>query len=224
MASVPKMQPFLALLKQRKGFLIAVYTTLIIQLFITFSIVYFFRIHPLLSNISKQSFIFYLLLSLCLILVLVLIPMPVWLKLVIFTFFAMVIGAMLHNATLIVPEQLITQALIGTMSIFIILSIVAILLAAMGIDLGWLGMILFGALIGLLIATILIIVFEKKATSTVHKVLLVLGLILFSIYVVYDTNIILQRNYNKDFITASIDFYLDIINIFIRMVFLDATQ
>ena len=30
----------------------------------------------------------------------------------------------------------------------------------------------------------------------------------------YDTNSILQRNYNGDFITASLDYYLDIINIF----------
>jgi FtsH-binding integral membrane protein len=30
----------------------------------------------------------------------------------------------------------------------------------------------------------------------------------------YDTNNILQRNYYGDFITASLDYYLDIINIF----------
>jgi FtsH-binding integral membrane protein len=39
-------------------------------------------------------------------------------------------------------------------------------------------------------------------------------LLLFSVYVVYDTNSILQRNYNGDFITASLDYYLDILNIF----------
>ena len=37
---------------------------------------------------------------------------------------------------------------------------------------------------------------------------------LFSVYIVYDTNNILQRDYGGDFITASLDYYLDIINIF----------
>ncbi len=216
-----KMQSLLPILKQKKGFLIAVYTTLIIQVFITFSIVYFFRIHPELSNISKQSFIFYLLLSLCLILVLVLIPMPVWMKFIVLTFFAMVTGALLHNSSWLVPEDVITQSLVGTISIFIVLSIIAVVLVSMGIDLGWMGMILLGSLVGLLIASILVMVFDKNKTSTLHKVILILGLILFSIYVVYDTNIILQRTYNGDFITAAIDFYLDIINIFIRMLILD---
>ncbi len=216
-----KMQSLLPILKQKKGFLIAVYTTLIIQVFITFSIVYFFRIHPDLSNISKKSFIFYLLLSLCLILILVLIPMPIWMKFVVLTFFAMVTGALLHNASWLVPEDVITQSLIGTISIFIILSILAVVLVSMGIDLGWMGMILLGSLVGLLIASILVMVFDKNKTSTLHKVIIILGLVLFSIYVVYDTNIILQRNYNGDFITAAIDFYLDIINIFIRMLILD---
>ena len=43
------------------------------------------------------------------------------------------------------------------------------------------------------------------------------GLILFSIYIVYDTNRILQKDYFGDFVTASLDYYLDIINIFIRL-------
>ena len=43
------------------------------------------------------------------------------------------------------------------------------------------------------------------------------GLMLFSIYIVYDTNRILQKDYFGDFVTASLDYYLDIINIFIRL-------
>lgn len=221
MARVIKMQPLSSLLKNRKGFFIAVYATLLLQVFITFAIVYFFRLHPQLSNISKQSFIFYLLLSLALMLMLILLPMPTWLKLCVFTFFAMVIGAMLHNSTWMVPADFITQSLAGTMSIFVILSIVGLILAMMGIDLGWMGLILLGSLIGLLVATILLMVFDKNRTGTIHKVLLVLGLILFSIYVIYDTNIIMQRDYKGSFVTAALDFYLDIINIFIRMLILD---
>ena len=37
---------------------------------------------------------------------------------------------------------------------------------------------------------------------------------LFSVYIIYDTNSILQRDYGGDFISASLAYYLDIINIF----------
>ena len=43
------------------------------------------------------------------------------------------------------------------------------------------------------------------------------GLVLFSVYIIYDTNRILQKDYFGDFVTASLDYYLDIINIFIRL-------
>jgi FtsH-binding integral membrane protein len=54
--------------------------------------------------------------------------------------------------------------------------------------------------------------------SAAIKGLSVVGLALFSLFVIYDTNTILQRNYYGDFITASLDYYLDIINIFLNLV------
>jgi FtsH-binding integral membrane protein len=47
-----------------------------------------------------------------------------------------------------------------------------------------------------------------------NKILSFVGIILFAMYVIYDTNTILQRNYSGDFVTASMDYYLDIINLF----------
>jgi len=54
--------------------------------------------------------------------------------------------------------------------------------------------------------------------STFVKGILVFGLALFSVFIVYDTNQILQKDYYGDFITASMDYYLDIINIFVKLV------
>ena len=54
--------------------------------------------------------------------------------------------------------------------------------------------------------------------STFVKGFLVFGLGLFSVFIVYDTNQILQKDYYGDFITASMDYYLDIINIFVELV------
>ena len=53
------------------------------------------------------------------------------------------------------------------------------------------------------------------------KTLSAIGIIIFSGYVIYDTNVILQRNYYGDFITASLDYYIDIISIFKKLTVLN---
>ena len=53
------------------------------------------------------------------------------------------------------------------------------------------------------------------------KLLAAIGIVIFSAYIIYDTNTILQRNYSGDFITASLDYYLDILNIFTKLVLLN---
>jgi len=63
-----------------------------------------------------------------------------------------------------------------------------------------------------------IVVIFSGATSAFMKGVTIFSLILFSIYIIYDTNNILQREYSGDFITASLDYYLDIINVFIDVV------
>ena len=59
-----------------------------------------------------------------------------------------------------------------------------------------------------------------KSTILV-KSLAAIGIIVFSGYIIYDTNTILQRNYYGDFITASLDYYLDILNIFVKLTILN---
>jgi len=72
---------------------------------------------------------------------------------------------------------------------------------------------------GLLILILTSIVFMFMGTySLLIKIFASAGLFLFSLYIVYDTNSILQRDYYGDFITASLDYYLDIINIFVNMI------
>ena len=212
---------FTLLVKKKSGFLTSVYMTLIIELFVTFFIVYQFRNHPTLSKFTKQSFWIYLFVSLGLILILTLIPMPIWMKLIVFTIFAGVTGGMLYNASYMVSIELINQALIGTIGIFIGMTILAVGLAAIGIDLSFMGLILLGALIGLLVASLVVRLMSNEKTSKAHKILLIIGLILFSIYITYSTNIMLQKDYNQDFVSAAIDLYLNFVNVFGRMLALE---
>lgn len=208
---------------KKTGFLIAMYATLISQLFITFAIVYWFRNHPKLSAATKRSFLLYLLLSLGLILLLAFVPMPTYLQLIVFSLFAIVTGAMLHQATSIIPKEVVDQALRGAIAIFVTMSIIGVTLYSMGVDLAWMGWLLFAALIGLLVASIVVLVLPKtSSTRLAYKIITIIGLTLFAVYVIYHTNIVLQKNYRENFVQAALDFYLDFINIFIRVLILDS--
>jgi len=102
------------------------------------------------------------------------------------------------------------------MSIFGLMLATGVALSAGGIHLGAkFGSFLFWALLFLIIFRLIFVLGANM--NQAHKILSFIGLILFSMYVVYDTNIILQRNYNGGFIRASMDYYLDIINIFSNM-------
>jgi len=211
------------LASSKMSFLFAMYATLIVQLFITFAIVYWFRNHPRLSAATKRSFWMYLLFSIGILLILILVPMPPFLQLLVFALFAVVTGAMLHQATVSIPRATIDKALKGAIAVFITMSIVGMVLLAAGFDLAWMGWILFAGLIGLFIATIVVFFIPSESKPPMlQKTITVIGLALFSAYVMYHTNIVLQRDYQANFVQAALDFYLDFINIFSRVLALEA--
>ena len=148
-----------------------------------------------------------------LILILAFITMPPWLKFILFSLFSGAFGIILGYRKSGLDPNIIKSALLGTASIFVLMFTFGLALIASGIKLGLtFGL---GLLFALLFLTILSIVQFFIAESSFLKKILVIGsLMLFSLYIMFDTNSILQRNYNGDFITASLDYYLDIINIF----------
>ena len=84
------------------------------------------------------------------------------------------------------------------------------------------GIYLLYALLGLIIFGIINIIIrlnnkDKKTNDNIMNFYLIIGIILFCILLIYDTNIMLQKNYMEDFITASIELYLDFINIFQKL-------
>lgn len=209
--------------KDKTGFLLAMYLTLLVQLFITFGIVYWFRNHPTLSAATKKSFWLYLLLSLALVIILIMVPMPPYLQIVIFGALAVVFGAMIHQASVKLPRETIDKALRGAIAIFVVMSIVGLVLLKAGYDLSWMGWILFAGLLGLLVASIIVIFIPSESKPPMlQRVILIFGLALFSAYVMYHTNIVLQRNYQQNFVQAALDFYLDFVNIFSKLLALDA--
>ena len=206
------------LISEKRGFFALILATLVAQLSITYYVSENVKIEDE-KNETKDANKFDPKLigayigAFVLILILAFITMPPWLKFILFSLFSGAFGIILGYRKSGLDPNIIKSALLGTASIFVLMFTFGLALIASGIKLGLtFGL---GLLFALLFLTILSIVQFFIAESSFLKKILVIGsLMLFSLYIMFDTNSILQRNYNGDFITASLDYYLDIINIF----------
>ena len=207
-----KMNKMLDILFQKKELLVMIFANLIVQLGITY---YVF----LKSDSSKMKGLNKILLVIGLFVLLYFIcffPMPSWLKFVLFTLFSYLQGLFLSSIKTEVNQKMIQTALVGTLSIFAFMFTFGLGLLTVGISLtNRFGMFLFWSLLLLILFEVVSIF--SGAMPMMQKAFAFIGLILFSFYIVYDTNHILQRDYYGDFITASMDYYLDIINIFLDL-------
>ena len=202
-------QKLVNLIFKKKEFLILIFANLITQLGITYYVM---------QKTEKNPIGFWplLIIQFVIIYVLVLVPMPPVLKFLIFCAFSYTFGLVMSQLKDKYDEQMMEIALKGALSIFGLMLAVGVVLVGGGIHLGYkFGAFLFWTLLALIIAKLVNMLGPQL--STAKKVLSYVGLALFSLFVVYDTNQILSRNYNGDFITASMDYYLDILNLFTNL-------
>ena len=146
--------------------------------------------------------------GLALVLLLSLVRLPIPIKVAVFSLLAYISGMALHN----VPN--LQEALLEVVGIFIGMLVAGIFTVQMGYKLDILGQILFFSLLTILIARVINIYVRRtrveERNSIVPSRILT---ILFALFVVYDTNKILQRNYSGNFVNASLDYFLDIFNL-----------
>ena len=208
---------FVDIINQKKEFLVKIFANLIAQLGVTYYIMTNYDYETDKLVIVKKRIWVVVLLSLITIIVIALVPMNIYFKFVVFTLFSTLNGLLLSRFMQHTDPKIVEVAVLGTMGIFGAFFLMGALLLASGVVLGLrTGLFLLFALLFLIIALIISIFMGPDPAIT--KYLTGIGLVLFSIYIVYDTNRILQKDYFGDFITASLDYYLDIINIFIRLV------
>jgi FtsH-binding integral membrane protein len=203
------------LITSKKEFFIMIFANLIVQIGITYYVMEKTNIGP--DNKDTKNKIHMLgFLQIGLVLVLGFFPMPMWLKFILFCVFSAIWGYIFSSVRPIVGEENVKMAMMGTISIFALMFAFGVGLIASGIKLGYkFGLMLFYALLILILFKIMQMFIPTS--SLTKKIAIIFSLLLFSVYVVYDTNSILQRNYYGDFITASLDYYLDILNIFANL-------
>lgn len=185
-------------------FLLKVFANLIVQLGIT----YWVFLHASDAFVAKYKWPL-IFAPFILIIIMVFIPMPKFVKLFLFSIFSATFGLLLSvNKSKFSPAT-IDIAIKGALAIFGVMFAIGLALFTSGIYLSKkVGLILFWGLIVLILAQLV----SKLASSSTNKYLSFAGLLLFAAYVLYDTNKILRRN--KDFIDSSMDYYLDILNLF----------
>ena len=197
------------LIYKKKEFLILVFANLIAQLGIT----YYFM-----NKTDNPEIGFWPLfaIQIMIIFILALITMPPIFKFFIFCVFSYTFGLVMSHLKQRYDPALINVAILGALSIFGVMLAAGVTLVGFGQYLGYqFGAFLFWALLALIIARLVNMVGPQL--SSAKKVFAYVGLGLFSLFVVYDTNQILSRDYYGDFITASMDYYLDILNLFTNM-------
>ena len=207
------------------NFLYKVYFVLIIQLIITYTFLYYLRLNDnIITKFFKDINILYLIiLSFIVIFIFIFLPhdTSIIIRLLVFLVFSIIIGLLIYNVSQKLDNNSLNTATFSSIFIFFLMSIFAFILKKFNYDIGFIGLYLFAFLIGLIIAQIIMIF--TKPNKNIKKIVLYIGIILFSIFVMYDTNQILFRYkiYKGDYIKPAMDFYLDFINIFIKLLSLD---
>jgi FtsH-binding integral membrane protein len=214
LVSFGKNKNFFKLLDEKKGFLMMVFANLIVQLGITYYVMENSKNEK--EKLDIKMWIV-LVIGLFALIFVISLDLPLWLKTLIFTIFSSLVGYMLSFLRNRVDPTIIKTAIFGTMGIFGSMFSFGLIMILFGVELsqrfgGWLLLIL------LLYIIVKIVTMFMGNYSNFVKGFLIFGLTLFSVFIIYDTNQILQKDYYGDFITASMDYYLDIINIFVKLV------
>lgn len=132
-------------------------------------------------------------------LVIAFVPMPLPIKFALLTVFSALAGAAVRT------NKNLENALKETSFIFLVLVVVGIISVQLGIDMRPVGIFLIISLFGLLLFRL----FNLTSREDYIKILTVV----FAIFVIYDTNNIMQRDYGGDFVDATLDYFQDFSNL-----------
>ena len=195
-------------LQKKVPFMAAVFGHLIFQIFVAYRAAEATTRNMNLKTVAESNRLFLGLASLSLIVFMSLVPLPIPVKVAVFSIISFLGGMSLHN----IPN--LQEALLEVIGIFILMFIVGVITVQMGFKLNILGNVLFFSLLAVLIARIINAFRTPSATrARNNKAYTKILTLIFVLFVVYDTNMILQRNYGGNFVNASLDYFLDIINL-----------
>ena len=139
-------------------------------------------------------------------------------KQILFILFSIITGLLLSLAVYAVQsEEIVDAALISTAVNFIAMLLLGLAIVYLGYNLEWMGLLLFIALLILIVVRIITLFVDEQEFKKINRYMVISSIVIFSLYILYDTNTILLRYKNtskSDCIKGALDYYLDIINLF----------
>jgi FtsH-binding integral membrane protein len=198
-------EKFFYSMEKKEEFMLLVFSNLIFQIGITF---YFMEKTSITLNIFEKFAIYALLIGL--LLIIVIIPLYPTIKFIFFTIFSILMGIILSFLKETVNHEFLKRTVIILASFFIVFFLIGLIILLLRIKLSfYFGIILFYILLTIIIFDHLSYLFTSLSSMYI-KIIGIIGVIISSLYIVYDTNQILQNNYDGDFVTASLSYYIDI--------------
>jgi len=167
------------------------------------------------EKIQRYWFLWFILSILLIIAIVGSESLSIWVRLALLTAFSVVLGLTSIVASTQISAATIKAGIIATAGLFVALSLLGSILLGFGIDLSFLAFSLTVALIALIV--VFVVMIFVPVPSKAHKAVLAFAVVLFSIYIAFDTNIILQKGFNDPVLGAT-SLFLDALNIFTDVV------
>ena len=197
--------------------MVCIFVTLIIQLCISIGTLKLDYKHNILGK--TNSIIISIALFIILIVIIVIIAntnAPFILKQLLFGILSIIVGLILSQSIHIINDPIIIEsAAISTLINFLLMLVIGLIIVYFNYDLGWVGLFLLISLF--VIITLSIINKFSTHSSNLNKGIAFVTIIIFSLYILYDTNNILLKYQNKNTthcIIGALDYYIDIWNLF----------
>ena len=208
-----RLSNFSSLIYKKRHLLKCVFSTLLFQACVTTLVVYYLNKEKVINLENYNlSFSFVIFIVLILLIFGISVVKSFRMKFILFTLFSITQAVFLSLLTRYLSDEVIMSALFSVISIFILFIIFGFITVYFRINLSWMGIILFLFLVFMIVLNIVSIFIPQ--TEEQKKKLIILGIMLFSSYIVYDTNILLLKDKNMDCIMGALNYYIDLINLF----------
>lgn len=211
-----------ALVAEKSPFLLRVFATFGVQLGISFYVMWLSMSKEELRSFALRNRFFIGLFQIAIIFMLALLPIPPSLKLVLFTLFSIMNGLIVPLYAPDLSTRDVVDSAFQTFLLFLTMAAVGLLVVRTGVDTTLFEFSLVVMSFGMIAWGVYLVFFQSKESQrknlTWYRNLTIL---LFALYIVYDTYNILRVDYEGDFVTAAFDYYLDVFNIFKSLLVLD---
>jgi hypothetical protein len=192
------------LLKQKAPFMAKVFANLVLQ----GSIAYATSIQDS-PHVARNILAYTLAFAAC-VLTMIFATLSMNVRFVLFSVISSLLGAIL-GATRNIDKDVLRETMASIVGVFVSMFMLGVASVQFNINILPLALILFMGLAGLMITRLSL---SKEKKGSLSKAFVVL----FALYILVDTNVILQRNYEGDFVDASFDYFTDLTQIFSGLV------